>query len=177
MEPDESTEAGRLEILRRAQAGDEAMAPAVRRILRGAGQKATDIANMARHTRRSMAAKVAETDWVSRVGYELAMEHDAKELAGPDASPLEEMLAERVTMAAFRLHYFEALYVRNIGDYGTEWDEVAQKRLSAAHRDYLAACLTLAKVRKLQVAVVQVNVAGRQVVQNLLMPGGEPSGD
>ena len=44
--------------------------------------------------------------------------------------------------------------------------------LAAAQRDFLSACRTLAQVRKLELPFVQVNVAERQQVQNLIVPGG-----
>ena len=87
-----------------------------------------------------------------------------KEVAGPDPSPLERLLAERVVACWLQLQQAEAAYAGNLGKPTTSQDEYHQRRLDRLHRRYLSAIRTLAQVRKLLTpTVTQINVAQQQV--------------
>ena len=100
------------------------------------------------------------------------MERNAEELAGPNPSPLEKLLAERVAISRFRCYYYECLCAMGLRKDTLNVDDHKHKRLARAQKDFLSACRTLAQVRKLELPFVQVNVAERQQVQNLIVPGG-----
>ena len=129
---------------------------------------------------------IAQADEAEREAHRLQrrrereqMERDAEELAGPNPSPLEKVLAERVAISRFRCYYYECLCAMGLRKDTLNLDAHKHKRLAAAQKDFLSACRTLAQVRKLELPFVQVNVAERQQVQNLIVPGGphERSGD
>ncbi len=104
---------------------------------------------------------------VARIGLRTAVEQLPTDLAQPGDGPLEQLLIQQVTMCWLRLAYVEYQYsavstqpnatARQL----TYWD----KRLSAAQRRYLRAIETLARVRKLTLPALQINIGEQQVNQ------------
>lgn len=167
--PDTTTAEGRKEIMRRAQAGDTSVVPALRTMLREDDDELLDAGHLARMALARAASK--EGDLLTREIYIRQMEKDAEELAGPNPSPLEKLLAERVAISRFRCYYYECLCVMGLRKDTLNLDAHKHKRLAAAQRDFLSSCRALAQVRKLELPFVQVNVAERQQVQNLVVTG------
>ncbi len=87
-----------------------------------------------------------------------------EELGYQEASALERLLIDQIVLCWLRLNHVEFSYTAmlrrdtplSIGDY---WD----RKLSAAQRRYLRACETLARVRKLRLPSLQINVGAKQV--------------
>ncbi len=88
-----------------------------------------------------------------------------KERLGYDESPmLEQLLIDAVVLAWLRLglveywhtKYLEDAHTHATGDY---WD----RRLSAAQRRFLRAIQSLARVRKMDLPALQINLAEQQV--------------
>jgi len=75
-----------------------------------------------------------------------------EELAGPNVTPLERLLVERIVACWLHLHHLEMVYACKesmslaLGSY-------YQRSISSAQKRYLAAIKTLALVRKLAVPV------------------------
>ena len=167
--PDTTTAEGRKEIMRRAQAGDTSVVPALRRILREDDDELIDSGHLARMALARAATR--EGDLLTQEVYMAQMERNAEELAGPNPSPLEKVLAERVAISRFRCYYYECLCAMGLRKDTLNVDAHKHKRLAAAQKDFLSACRTLAQVRKLELPFVQVNVADKQQVQNLVVTG------
>jgi hypothetical protein len=167
--PDVNTTNGRREIMKRAELGDTSVVPALRTMLREDDDELLDAGHLARMALACAAAR--EGDLLTREIYIRQMEKDAEELAGPNPSPLEKVLAERVAISRFRCYYYECLCVMGLRKDTLNVDAHKHKRLAAAQRDFLSACRTLAQVRKLELPFVQVNVADKQQVQNLVVTG------
>jgi hypothetical protein len=85
-----------------------------------------------------------------------------RELAGPNPSPLEGLLAERVAATWLQLRLFEAHYAKNLGNLRIDQGEYHQRRLDRLHRRHLSAIRALAQVRKLGPAI-QINIADKQI--------------
>ena len=85
-----------------------------------------------------------------------------KELAGPEASPLEKLLAERIVACWLQLQYADAIYAQNLGEMNMVQSEYHQRRLDRLQRRYLSSIKCLAQIRKLGPAV-QVNIAEKQI--------------
>lgn len=91
----------------------------------------------------------------------------AAALMQPGDGELERLIIRQIVGCWLRLSYVE--YTVNVnmveGNFtiaqGTYWD----KRLSAAGRNYLRAIETLARVRRLRLPTVQVNIAEQQINQ------------
>jgi hypothetical protein len=83
-------------------------------------------------------------------------------VAGGNPTPLERLLAERVVACWLHLHHLEMLYARK-DSLTVELGTYYQRSIDRAQKRYLAAIQTLARVRKLAVPVLQVNIAREQV--------------
>lgn len=96
------------------------------------------------------------------------VEQMAKELGTEQASPLERMLIDQVVIAWLRWQSVEWRYQNDFAQSITLTKGIyLEKRLTAAHRRYLQAIESLARVRRLLArAPVQINIAQQQVVQN-----------
>jgi hypothetical protein len=80
------------------------------------------------------------------------------------ATPLEQGLIEHVALCWIRLQNVEHSYSGIMGQEHTlTLGDYWERRLSAAQRRYLRACETLARVRRLRLPAVQVNIADKQV--------------
>ena len=167
--PDTTTAEGRKEIMRRAQAGDTSVVPALRKLLREDDDELIDAGHLARMALARAATR--EGDLLTREVYMAQMERNAEELAGPNPSPLEKVLAERVAISRFRCYYYECLCAMGLRKDTLNLDDHKHKRLARAQRDFLSSCRALAQVRKLELPFVQVNVADKQQVQNLVVTG------
>jgi hypothetical protein len=90
-----------------------------------------------------------------------------QELAGPNPSPLERLLAERVVATWLQLSFFEAHYAKNLGNLHIAQGEYHQRRLDRLYRRHLSAMRTLVQVRKLLKPgvpqVAQINIAEQQI--------------
>ena len=85
------------------------------------------------------------------------------ELAGPEASPLERLLAERVVACWLLSYQADFAYGQAVKDLPASEAEPYQRRQDRAARQYLKALRSLAEVRRLLVPTLQVNIAKRQV--------------
>ena len=84
------------------------------------------------------------------------------ELAGPNPSPLERILCERVALAWFDSFEMDRRYVDQ-NDITFHAADYREDRRARAHKRFLAACKTLAMVRKLGLPAIQVILARQQV--------------
>lgn len=80
------------------------------------------------------------------------------------SSPLEQLLIENILNCWLQYQLVEAGYTTKMGSsitaaQGQYWE----KRLTAAQRRYLKAIETLAKVRKMNLPAIQVNIAQQQI--------------
>ncbi len=87
-----------------------------------------------------------------------------RDLGQDDATPLEQGLIAHVALCWLRLQVIEQQYSNVMAEsvtlpQGDYWEH----RLSAAQRRYLRACETLARIRKMQLPTLQVNIGQQQV--------------
>jgi hypothetical protein len=88
------------------------------------------------------------------------------ELRLPTDGPLEELLLQQVVLCWLRYGSVEHSYTVITTEGGTyERLRYWEQRLNAAQRRYLRALETLARIRKLQLPPIQVNIGGQQVNQ------------
>jgi hypothetical protein len=92
----------------------------------------------------------------------------ARDLGAAQASPLERLLIAQVLIAWLRWQTVEWTYQRNFEESITLTKALyLEKRLTAAHRRYLQAIESLARVQRLlKRAPVQINIAQQQIVAN-----------
>ena len=85
------------------------------------------------------------------------------ELAGPDPSPAEALLAERAASCWLAVYLAEWSASSQLPGRLVPLADYDQRRVDAAHRRYLSSLRTLAVVRKLGVPDLQVNIDARSV--------------
>ena len=151
-------EAGIRLLLERARGGDHLAMPALRAALDDHPEIWARYGDLAAHARAAVIDLVAGTD----LGFREALSRKAdaliEELAGPGASPLERLLAERVSASWLRVHHADVMEARAAGD-SLAQATFARKRVDASHRGFLAAITALATVRCLLPATVEVVAA------------------
>ncbi len=101
-------------------------------------------------------------DMLTRELYERRLEAMRGELAGPAATPLEQLLADRIALCWLHVQHAELRYSQRVSVTLEQADHY-QKCIDRAHKRYLSAIKTLATVRRLQVPALQVNIAEKQV--------------
>lgn len=90
-----------------------------------------------------------------------------QDIARPGDGALEKLLIQQIALAWLKLaftEYHHRHYLTNGNTTITQAD-FWERRLSAAQRRYLRAVETLARVRRLQLPAVQVNIGAQQVNQ------------
>jgi hypothetical protein len=163
--PNIDTLEGIHEVLERAEKGEAAMRPLVRQLLERDGGAAllTYYADVFSHARNELVKIAAGKNIAVQLTLAQKIDSIRDELAGPSATALERILCERVALCWFDAYEMDRRYVNVESDITFKNAEYRESRRDRAHKRFLAACKTLATVRKLGVPVVQVNVARRQV--------------
>jgi hypothetical protein len=85
------------------------------------------------------------------------------DLLGLDPTPVERLPVGRVAACWLQVPDAEVRYAQVQGKLTIPQADYHQRRMDAAHRQYLSALKTLAVVRKLAVPALQVNIARKQV--------------
>jgi hypothetical protein len=164
--PDIETPEGVLEVLERAGKGHAEMLPLVRRLFSRDHERGEGLVevygNSFAHARDSMINWAAGSDLAIREGMRRKIDALRDELAGPIPTPLERILCELVALCWFDAHETDRRYI-NQTDISFKAAEYRENRRDRAHKRFLAACKTLATVRKLGLPAIQVNVARQQV--------------
>jgi hypothetical protein len=119
--------------------------------------------DLAARALNQLVAKITEGDLVKKGGIQRQLDAMRSDLSGPNSSPLERLLIERVCVCWLQLAFFEFQYVAQMETDSLKISDFRQKQVGAAHKRYLASIKTLAQVRKLQLPTVQINMAEKQV--------------
>lgn len=87
-----------------------------------------------------------------------------RDLAGPDPTPLERLLVDRVVLCWLFATYADTRYAMKLKE-GLTFREgdYYQRGAERAQRQYLRAVQTLATVRRLLAPVAQINIADKQI--------------
>jgi hypothetical protein len=109
---------------------------------------------------------------------EVAMEehtvHLRNEFGYHDAPVMEQLIIENIILAWLRVYWTEYQLTLFMGRQ-IRFAEVEfwERRLSMAQRRYLRACESLAKIRKMAIPALQLNIGDKQVnvAGNLIPPG------
>jgi hypothetical protein len=103
---------------------------------------------------------------VGREIVQFAFDRECADVAGPNATPLENLLAERVVVNKHYLAMYESMLMKKMQDGGMSLPLATfhEKRISMAQNRYLAAIKAMAQIRKLQLPPnIQVNIGEKQV--------------
>jgi hypothetical protein len=161
------------DLLIRAEEGDTTVLPQLEKVLND--PRTVEVAgDLARHAQRILVDKFSGKNLLFKESLPRKLELMRAELAGPNPTPLERLLAEQIVSCWLHLHHLETVYVSK-ESMTLELGSYLQRILSATQKRYLAAIKTLAVVRKLAVPVLQVNIAKKQVNVAGTCPTVEPA--
>jgi hypothetical protein len=95
---------------------------------------------------------------------EAKLEELRKDLEGPNPTAIERLLAERAAFCWFIVNLFEMILVaKSQSSMPIHQAEFEMRRVESANRRFLAAVTSLARVRKLALPTLQVNIGNNQV--------------
>jgi hypothetical protein len=157
-------------LVQRAESGDESVLPALRKALDGNGRLVDAVGDLAAQVELSLIRNAAGNALAFKEAAIRKMRNLRADLAGPNATPVERLLAERIALCWLSVHDAEIRFAQS-KDLSWKQVEFWQRRIDASHRRYLSAIKTLATVRKLAVPALQVNIARKQV--NVVGAAGE----
>jgi hypothetical protein len=160
-------------ILKRAQKGDASTLPALREVLKNPALVDAFGGDLARQAELSFVRAAAGDNLLFQEALPRKLELLRAELAGPNPTPVERLLVERVVACWLQVQDADVRYAQ-AKNLSLEWGEYYQRRMDRAHKRYLSAIKTLALVRKLALPVLQVNIARKQV--NVAGPCVAPEG-
>lgn len=151
-------------LLRKAEKGDTTVLPALRTQMDSTPGYWEDMGDLAHTAQESLIRTISgDKNLVVQEVHARKCAALTAELTGPQPSPLERLLVERIVLCWLHLYYAETIYAQNMQDLTYRQAEFHQQRISKAQARYLAAIRTLAQVRRLGVPAVQINVAEQQV--------------
>jgi hypothetical protein len=151
-------------LLRRAREGDRSCLPELRALLGdpGRGEELLEACGSpARWLEGELVRQAAGDDLAVREAAGRKLAGVREELAGPGATAIERLLAERAAVCWFLVHRYEGHYAGAEG-LSIRQAEFHQGRIDRAHRRFLSALRALAAVRKLAVPAIRVNVGAHQ---------------
>jgi hypothetical protein len=103
-------------------------------------------------------------DEVAKTAVEEHVVYVRDEMGYHDAPIMEKMLIDNIVTVWLRLQWLDYLVAAKMaGEFSIRSMEFWQKSLASAQRNYLAACETLAKVRKMRLPNIQLNIGDQQI--------------
>jgi hypothetical protein len=150
------------ELLKRAREGDESTMPALWKAFEDAPILVEIYGNLARQAELSFIRAAAGKNLAFKEGLSRNLDKLRAELNGPNPTPIERLLVERVVACWLQVQSAEVRYAQ-AKDLSWKVSEFHQRLMDHSHKRYLSALKTLALVRKLAVPVLQVNIAKKQV--------------
>lgn len=163
--------------LERACKGDESALPEVREMFNTDPRLVEIMGNLSRQAEVSWAETALGKNLAAKEGVRRYLRKIRCDLGAESSTPLERLLIERIAVCWLHLQYAELIYVQNMGDLSLHQAEFQQRRIDRAQKRFLAAIKALAVVRRLQLPLVQVNIAEKQmnvVAPNRQLPGTIP---
>lgn len=149
-------------VLKRAQSGDTATLPVLRKLLEDPAAIDHFGGNLAQQAEASFIETAAGENLAFKEALRRKLEILRDELSGPNPTPIERLLVERIVACWLQVQDADVRYAQ-AKNLSIPWGEYYQRRMDRAHRRYLSAIKTLAVVRKLALPVLQVNIAQKQV--------------
>jgi hypothetical protein len=134
--------------LARAQQGDAASLPGLRRMLRPSSTIWRRYADLGRLAEENLIGLASGTNLALAESLRLALAELKRVLGGETPSPVEKMLVERAAVSWLETSYLDALAGQRPDLAARQAAELGRRR-DAAHRRHLSAVQALANVRRL----------------------------
>ena len=153
-------------FLKKAAKGDESCLPQVRALLSDPERgdiTAAYCGSSAEWLRQTIAKKASGGNLLVGESVKKKLDMVRAELEGPNPTPIERLLAERASVCWFVVNWNEDRFA-NTSDLSITQADYAQRRIDRTHRRFLSAVETLARVRKMALPSLMVNIAKNQQV-------------
>jgi len=111
---------------------------------------------------RLLTNKLTGKDFFFAGGVERKLQEMKATLSGPNPTPLEALLIDRVCACWLQLAFLE-LRLAGADGLSLKQQESHQRQINSASKRYLASAKTLAQVRRLELPTVQINIGEKQV--------------
>jgi hypothetical protein len=154
-------------LLKRAAKGDGSCLPQVRALLADPehGEITTHYCgSSAEWLRQAIAGKASGGNLLAKEAVLKRIDQVRAELEGPNPTPIERLLAERASLCWQIANWYESRFIDSGGNMTIGQADYHQRRIDRAHRRFLSAVETLARVRKLALPSLMVNIARNQQV-------------
>lgn len=146
-------------IVSRAEQGDATVLPVLRELLDHRDDLWREVGDLAIQAQRSLIRVASGHNLMLGESLERKASDLRKELAGPDASPLERLLADRVVACWLQTSFWDSMQTQEFDNGGRN---AIRRHQDSAHRRFETAAKNLALVRKLLAPVHSpVDVATR----------------
>jgi len=139
----------RAEILDRAEAGDRDVLPALQILLRETPGAIEELGSMSITARDALLKKCSGGSVPRQEAQSLFVQEMVAEIAGPNPSTLEKLLAEQVGLCWLQLRLLETVYAQ-LGEHSASWGSYTQRCIDRAHARYLKTIRMLANVRNIR---------------------------
>lgn len=164
-------------LLVRAEQGDPTALPELRQALDQLPELWAHYGDLALHARQAWVDRAAGQNLLLREALDRRLEAVRAELAGPEAPPLERLLAEQVATCWLQSAYADAAAAQARTREALGERKLALQRQESAQRRLLAALKQLAVVRKLpRPEVSPLDVALRGVSEGAAVRGNSAGG-
>jgi hypothetical protein len=163
-----------LKQIQKAEAGDDKALAFVRQAFDQAPGAWESYGNLALRAEGSMIRVAAGDNPLMKEALTRQLEKKREELAGPNPTPLERLLAERVALCWLHATHADAVYPQALGQRRSlELGDSLQRRQDRTHRRLLASIRTLALVRRLAVPPLRPPVVNEQATRGEFLEIGD----
>jgi len=135
-------------LVQRARQGDESVLPELRHFLDARPQLWQHYGDVAAHAREAWVRVIAGDDLALREATARKAEDMARELAGPEPTVVERLLAERAVLCWLQLAHADTLAAQSLSQ-SRQLAVFWAKRQAGAHRRYLTSLAALVTLRRL----------------------------
>jgi hypothetical protein len=135
-------------LVQRARQGDETVLPQLRDMMDTRPEIWQHFGNLAGHAREAWLRLISADDLALKESTARKSEDLMRELAGPEPTVVERLLAERAVLCWLQLHHADSLAAQTLMK-STQLADFWCKRQSSAHRRYLTSLAALVTLRRL----------------------------
>lgn len=150
-------------MVKRADTGDDTALQIIKRVFNEVPSLWDAYGDLAKTAENALVDLVADKSELTRSAVRRNLATMRADLAGPDPSPLDRLLIQRVVACWLQSQQADLAYARSLRGSSPNDVEHQHRRQDRAARQYLKALRTLATLRRLLAAPMQVNIAERQV--------------
>jgi hypothetical protein len=150
------------DLRRRCEAGDVEAFRQITHIDHEDDDLDIDEGDIAAHAERAV-VELTSTSIRERAALARRLAQKRTELDGPTPSPIEQVLVDRVVTCGLHVSVLEERFTKAIKEEDVTLQKHLDRLLTSAHRRHLLAVNMLARVRRLVIPVVQLNMANQQV--------------